>query len=352
MASSLSLVQICKMSSPLPDAQSRDMAGVDLSRLAAALIRGLRGKRSQTAFSRRIKSRSNVVYTWESGRRFPAAHRFFEVAELAGVDLAAALTRFFRTRPAWLATTALKDREGVVRFLGELKGARTVAELSRATGKSRFQIARWLAGETEPRLPDLLLFVHGATYRLLDFVAAWVEPAAVPVVAAPWQQLTAARRAAYTKPWCHAVLRLIETPRANGGQWDPESLARTLGISESEAASSLELLEESGQIERTPNGLRVSQLTNVDLAEDPEAVVRLKAWAAGIGLERIRSGAPGTFSYNLFCVSERDYVRLQQLQRDYFRQLRAIVAESEPSQRVVMTNLQLFPLDVLADTAL
>jgi hypothetical protein len=32
------------------------------------------------------------------------------------------------------------------------------------------------------------------------------------------------------------------------------------------------------------------------------------------------------------------------LHRAYFRQLRAIVAESAPSERVVMANLQLFSL--------
>ena len=89
---------------------------------------------------------------------------------------------------------------------------------------------------------------------------------------------------------------------------------------------------------------RVKQTLNVDLARDPEAVRRLKVWAGEIGLQRVAAGSEGLYSYNLFCVSERDYSELQRLHRAYFRQLRAIVAESQPSERVVMANLQLFPL--------
>jgi hypothetical protein len=91
--------------------------------------------------------------------------------------------------------------------------------------------------------------------------------------------------------------------------------------------------------------LRIQSTDNVDVAQDPKALRTLKAWAARTGLHRIEQELPGTYSFNVFCVSERDYQRLQQLHRSYFRQLRAIVAESTPSERVVMTNLQLFALD-------
>ena len=50
-------------------------------------------------------------------------------------------------------------------------------------------------------------------------------------------------------------------------------------------------------------------------------------------------------SYNLFTVSERDLGRLRELHLAYFRELRAIVAESEPAERVVVANVQLFGLD-------
>jgi hypothetical protein len=194
-------------------------------------------------------------------------------------------------------------------------------------------------------LPDFLLLVEATSYRLLDFVAALVDPAQLPAVRDGWRALSAARQAAYTSPWCHAVLRLLETERmAALPRLNDADIAAELGLSIVETRAALQLLETTGQIERQGQRWQVQQTLNVDLAADPEAVQRLKAWAAEIGLRRISSGSEGLYSYNLFCVSESDYQKLQGLHRAYFRQLRAIVAESTPSERVVMTNLQLFSL--------
>jgi DNA-binding transcriptional regulator YiaG len=318
---------------------------VDYELLASQLVRAIRGRRRQVAFSRRIGCQSNVLYTWEAGRRYPTAARFFEVAARAGVDVPGGVARFLRSEPAWLKPRAALDAQGVAQLLHELKGNRALSEIARATDKTRFRVARWFSGQTEPRLPDFLELVHVTSYRLLDFVAALVDPLAVPLVAAPWRELEAARQAAYASPWCHVVLRLLETERLRAQpSVSASQLAGELGISTSEARSSLDLLEATGQIERRGQAWDVKQVANVDLAEDPEAMRRIKAWATEVALGRIREAREGLFSYNLFCVSERDYLELQRLQRAYFRQLRAIVAESAPSERVVMTNLQLFSL--------
>lgn len=318
---------------------------MDVAELSKQLVRAVRGRRTQAAFSRRIGCQSNVLYTWEAGRRFPTARRFFQVAARAGIDVGHAMRGFLRTQPAWLDTERLAEGDGVVRLLAELQGERSTVAVARATGKSRFAVARWLAGQTEPRLPDFLSLVHATSYRLLDFVAALVDPARVPLVRDAWRELSAARAAAYVAPWCHVVLRLLETERWQSREHaSADDIGAELGLSSAEAASAIRLLETTGQIERQGNTWHVKQVLNVDLAADPDAVRRLKAWAATIGLGRIERGDEGLYSYNLFCVSEHDYAELQRLHRAYFRQLRAIVAESSPSERVVMANLQLFAL--------
>src|SRR5690348_11594 len=77
-------------------------AELDYPRIAAELLRALRGPRSQTAASRRLGHRSNVLYTWESGRRWPTAARFLRYAERMRVDVRGALARFYGAQPAWL----------------------------------------------------------------------------------------------------------------------------------------------------------------------------------------------------------------------------------------------------------
>lgn len=93
------------------------------------------------------------------------------------------------------ATERLVQGDGVVRFLASSRAIAPRIAIARATGKSRFAVARWLAGNTEPRLPDVLSLVHATSYRLLDFVAALVDPLRVPLVRDAWRELAAAREA-------------------------------------------------------------------------------------------------------------------------------------------------------------
>ncbi len=48
-------------------------------RLACGVVRALRGKRSQLAFSRRLGYSTNVAYAWEAGRRGPSTREAFRM---------------------------------------------------------------------------------------------------------------------------------------------------------------------------------------------------------------------------------------------------------------------------------
>jgi hypothetical protein len=51
------------------------------------------------------------------------------------------------------------------------------------------------------------------------------------------------------------------------------------------------------------------------------------------------------FSYNLFPVSDADFERIRRLHIDYYERVREIVSQSRRSDRVVLLNLQLVPLE-------
>ena len=104
----------------------------DFEQIARELIRALRGKRSQAHLSRRLGYRSNVVFDWEAGRRFPTAATLFRVARRTGVSLPTALERFLRPAPAWLQSANPATPEGVRQLLVELRGKATVLELARS----------------------------------------------------------------------------------------------------------------------------------------------------------------------------------------------------------------------------
>src|SRR5690606_13340891 len=146
---------------------------LDYEQLAREWIRALRGRRSQTAFSRRLNCRTNVVYTWEAGRRFPSASKALWAAERAGIDMRSAIGRFYRTPPDWLATGDVHSPAAVARLLEDLRGRTSIQELSERTSRSRFAVSRWLKASAEPRLPDFSRLIEATTLRLLDFLSVF-----------------------------------------------------------------------------------------------------------------------------------------------------------------------------------
>jgi transcriptional regulator with XRE-family HTH domain len=320
--------------------------GLNFEDLGSDFIRALRGSRSQAALSRRLGFRTNVLYAWESGRRWPTAAVVLQAAQRLHFDVKALLRRFFASAPAWLEAIDPTTRAGVAQLLEELRGKIPVVELARRTGSSRYAIARWLAGSAEPRFPDFLRLFESASLRVLDFVALFHDPITLPSAAPAWKAVQAHRRAVYEFPWISAVLGALELAEYTAlKKHTPGWIALRLGISLAEEQRCLEVLERGGQIVRKGRRWQLARSQTVDTRQDPGAERQLKQWWAELAVARLRDGAPGQFSFNVFAVSQADYERLRELHQSYFRQLRSIVAQSAPSERIIAANVQLFPLD-------
>ena len=318
---------------------------MDVEKVAQQLIRALRAHRSQVQLSRRLGYGSNVVYTWESGRRWPTGAEALRAAHRTGVDVEAALESFFGAPPAWLSGVEAWSPEGVAELLVDLKGDASVTDLAARAGLGRSRVSRWLSGRTEPRLPDFLRLVEAASARLVDLVVALVGPDAVPEIAPLWARMEARRRGAGEFPWTQALVRALELDdyRALPAH-EPGWLARRLGISEEEEARCVAFLRETGQVTWDGRRYAVDALA-VDTSRTPEVGPRLKAHWARVAAERVESGAPGQFSYNVCTVSRADFERIREAHLAYFRAMRSIVAASEPGEVVAVVNVQLFGLD-------
>jgi transcriptional regulator with XRE-family HTH domain len=319
---------------------------VDYERLASEVFRALRGRRSQPAFSRRLGYKSNVVYRWESGKTFPTAALSLQAAQRAGVDVAEGLKRFFRGEPEWMRRVDPVSALGVAELLRYLVGTTPIGELARRAGRSRFAVARWLKGETEPRLPELLLLVEAAGQRLLDFLTVLTDPAQLPSVAVAWAELEAAREAAYSSPWSHAVLRVLELeeyqalPRHLSG-W----IAARLGISLEEETRCLKLLASAGQVRRRGGRWIVDATRIVDTRADPDRSRQVKDWWNRVALERVEQGYHHRRSYAVCSVSQADLDEIVTLYRQFYDRFRAIVARSAPCERVVLLTTSLVALE-------
>ncbi len=238
---------------------------------------------------------------------------------------------------------------GVAELLRLLRGKTHLVELAQRSGFSRFSIARWLSGTAEPRLPEFLALVEASSFRCLDFLSHFVAPEQLPSIAEDWRALQAARKAACDVPRSHAVLRALELtdyarlPKHRSG-W----VAARLGISKAEEQRCLGALAAAQQIRMESGRWVIDQTQTVDTRADRARGRKLKQEWLKVALARLQQGVPGTFGYNLMAVSRADLERLRGLHPAYFREMPSLVADSTPSECVVLFNTELFALDAHA----
>ena len=290
--------------------------------MSQALLRDLRGTRSQVAFSRRLKYKSNVAYLWESGRRWPTAVVTLAAAERVGRPVRKHLRRFLNTEPSWLHDDA-PMAELVPRVLQHLKGKTPIQTLAQRTGLSRFAISRWLKGVGEPRLPEFLQLIEGMSLRMLDFVAGFFNPSHYDATRSAWETLQHGRKHFFEHPQSQLVLLALDLEDyAKLKRHSDEWLAQQLALPVADIAAGLQILSQSGQIRWTGTHWTFGNALTIDMQSHPQAVRQLKAWWGQASLQAFEREATGVYSYNLCTVSEADFEKLQELQRATFRAMR------------------------------
>lgn len=305
--------------------------------IAREFVRALRGKRSQMAFSKRIGYTSNVAAQWEGGRRMPTAARCFAIAVRLGIDVNSAFHRFHRdtARAAGIGETRGKrpvDDTQLAAWLAALRGTRSVNEVAAASGLSRYQVTRALSGVVKPRLPEFFELVHALTRRLPEFVGEFVDIKAVPTAFEAFKRNETARTLVVRQPWCAAVVTLLDTEDYRQSRdSDVAYLAARLPLPGAEVELCLRLLMDAEVLRVSDGKLALHLALTVDMAGDTAR--RLRAHWSAVSAERVAApSADDLFSYNLFSVSFADYERIKALQKDFFREVRAIVAQSTPSE--------------------
>lgn len=316
---------------------------MDYELIAVELLRSLRGKHSQAAFSRRLGYRSNMVSRWEARVAFPSAARLLGIVAQTRPRKAAPLHAFFARIPPSLVALAPTSAAAVAAFLTELRGKTPLLSIAGESGYNRYSVSRWLSGQAEPRLPCFLQLVDVMSRRLPDFLACCADPSTLGSVAADWQRLEAMREAAYSTPWSHAVLRALELPESARGH-QIARLQERLGISRNLLDEALTALEKAHQIAKVRGKWRLRQVVSVNTAADRRRAHALKVSWTRVALERMAAGAPGNFGYSVFAASKADLQRLREVHLEYVRAMQQIIAASKPGECVGLYCAQLLDL--------
>ena len=307
---------------------------------ASQILRALRAHRSQVQLSRWLGYRGNPITDWETGRRFPTASETLRVCRRVGVDVDAAFLQF---HAAVAPTLGEGGDAGVAAWLNALRGSTSLVEIARRSGHSRFSVGRWMQGRARPRLPDFLLLVDAITGRVSDLVAALVPIADIPALLSRHQARESARQLAFDAPWSALILQVLETTVYRSHTAHPSGwIAARLGIDEATERRCLQRLVEAGVLHFDGRNYRSVESLSVDTHAGPEKLNALKGHWIDVAQSRLaQPGAGDLFFYNLVSLAVDDLDRIRTLQRAYFRELRSIVAASEPCETVALINLQL-----------
>ncbi len=314
-----------------------------MEQVARQLIRAVRGRRSQEAFSRRLGYTSNPVADWEAGRRFPTAGEFLRACGLAGVPWKEAFAQFTPEEAELLGDGA---DDAVAAWLASLRGNTSIKDVADRVGESRYAVARWLSGDTRPRVPDFLRTIQALTSRVSDLVAALVPIEEVQALAEEHRRRHASRRVAFEEPWAAAVMCLLETQAyADLGQHTDGWIAQRLEIPVEVVERCLASLEEAGLVERSDGLFHTMEQLTIDATADPDGTQRLKAHWAALGPTRATAPREGDLvSYNVVAVAREDLERIREAHVRYFMEVRTIVANSRP-EVAALVNIQLLTWD-------
>lgn len=314
---------------------------MDHSALAAELIRARRGNRTQRALSRLLGYRSNVVFAWENGHDEPNARTFFRLVQKTGDGV---LPQRYPGQGA--CTPDLTSKQGMANYLQSLGKGWKITDLSRALGRDRSAVSRFMRGQTEINLGDLLHVVEVTTPALFEFLGLFADPVELPSARKEYQRLLSARKAAMDMPWSGAVLPMTDLREY---QCLPAHLpgwfASRLGVTAEEEQRGLDHLVRSGQLERCGGRYRRPRDLPADPATDPAIARRLASfWLTRAATHALQPEGEG-FSFHAFGVSHKELAAIERLQAEYFQKLQNIVEQSEGTEAVAVATMALLQLD-------
>jgi transcriptional regulator with XRE-family HTH domain len=269
------------------------------------------------------------------------------VAQRLGINVRAALQPFLQRHLSdRLRSLEPSSPEFCAQLLRELRGAASIKGLAERARISRSALSRILAGIAQPRVPLFLRLVDAATRRVLDLLSGFVNVDKLPAAGSEWRRVQALRRLAHENPLSEAVPRFLELDayaklERHVSGW----IAERLGITLEEEESTLADLAAVGVIDWDGNRYRIDRARSVDTSRSqPQRALR--AYWTEQARKRITEGGQGGFAYLVFSTDDATLTAIEELRLRFFRELRALVAASARADRVAVTNVQLFAIDV------
>jgi len=315
---------------------------MNYEKLAQKFLRAVRGSRSQISFARRLGYRSNVAADWEHGRRFPTALETLRICHIYRLQLASAFELFVPSINV-RKNRSVNAKELQV-WLNDLRAGRSIQTIAQHMNRSRFAVRRWFSGEGSVNLPSFFALIHTLTARLIDWIAHLIPIDTIPELSALHQRRQALRLLAYEEPWSEAVFLLLQTTAyASLARHQSGWIASILHIDEATEVRVLRKLESVGLLRLVAHRYHHEGEMTIDTRIDSQKLALHKQHWIQVAEARVGRNQPADlFSYNVLTCSQSDWETIEALHREYYRRVRAVVAESPSRECLGLMQISLF----------
>lgn len=312
---------------------------VNLVQVRKEMLRALRGRRSQSSMSRRLGYASNRMHAWETGHASLKWDEFESICRLCKADLAKAIETAFRLKPESCGWHDL-----VITFAGKIRED----VLARKLGVSQKTARRWLKGEQEPQVEDLLAMMFFFSSRFLAFMQALGILERVPALAEIRILHERARKMHSDIPECPLVHACLESVSYAASPVHLDGfVAHALGKSLEWEHETLRHMTEAGLL-ASEEGKYVPYFNRVDMIGIPfEDALRIRKHWLAVACEALRTRERLVHAEHIFLPDD------DELSRKYLQELllfyNAFVGEASrlvPGMNVAhLLNIESFSLE-------
>ncbi|HLE10751.1 MAG: hypothetical protein A2385_09280 [Bdellovibrionales bacterium RIFOXYB1_FULL_39_21] len=312
---------------------------INYSTLTQELIKGLRGKKSQNYYNKRLKQKTNQIHRWETGKSKITWVEFMRLLQLFKIDFRLLLNRFFRFQG---------DVESISLFLTHLFGNKKISELSKTVQLSEFKIRRILNGSSPAYLADILKIIDLLNrFRFLGFLNALIDLNKIGEVKEQFAQISSFMKTYYENPRIgHILLALRLDGYKKLKKHDPSFLAQKVGISLSEVAHFLEILIKIGYVTKKDEKYLATSVQSDD-SNDPKKQIQIrKYWTAQALLAMENHQAfplQDAFGSLLFTTNSAVKEKIISIYLKFFEDLKnCIMSDKREHDIVLALNFHLF----------
>lgn len=262
------------------------------SLLQKQVLLALRGDRSQEQINRRLKSNSNQMARWESGRSQITWTEFIELCRIVKAPLQETMkkTVYFEGD--------LKDQKALIQFLSGFANQKKIAT---NLGISTSQTSRLLSGKSPLELKMFFKLVDTSSHNLATILAAVTEPNIPELILEEQGRIAKEKKLHFEKPWIAAFLLFLRTNIYKTEGDTNKFLAKKLGIAEHEIEQVISELESLNVIEKK-NGRFHPTIPELSTGGSFEGAVNIRKFWLSKHLEWMDKSKPGQTHFNGYKV--------------------------------------------------